>query len=61
MGLEPFEVGFFVREKFTKLELALKGVLRSRSKLFYRLLVMFPNDMLEESFFVKSLMGTLLD
>ena len=33
MGLESSEVSFFVRVKFTKFDLALKGVLRNRSKL----------------------------
>ena len=33
MGLEPFEVRFFVRIKFTKVDLALKGVIRNRSKI----------------------------
>ena len=60
MGLEPFEVRFFVREKFTKLELALNGVVRSRSKLLYRLLVMFLTTCRKNLVFVRSLMGTLL-
>ena len=34
MGLEPFEVSFFVRVKFTKVDLALKGVIRNRLKLW---------------------------
>ena len=34
MGLEPFEVSFFVRVKFTKVDLALKGVIRNRLKLY---------------------------
>ena len=33
MGLEPFEVSFFVRVKFTKIDLALKGDIGNRSKL----------------------------
>ena len=33
MGLERFEVRFFLRVKFTKVDLALKGVMRNRSKL----------------------------
>ena len=33
MGLDSFEVRFFVREKFTKVDLALKEVIRSSSKL----------------------------
>ena len=33
MGLDPFEVRFFVREKFTKVDLALKEVIRNCSKL----------------------------
>ena len=32
MGLELFEVRFFLRVKFTKVDLALKGVMRNRSK-----------------------------
>ena len=30
MGLEPFEVRFFVKIKFTKVDLALKGVIKNR-------------------------------
>ena len=33
MGLEPFEVSFFVRVQFTKVDLALKEVIRNRLKL----------------------------
>ena len=33
MGLEPFEVIFFFRVKITKVDLALKGVIRNRSKI----------------------------
>ena len=33
MGLELFEVSLFVRVKFTKIDLALKGVIRNCSKL----------------------------
>ena len=32
MGLKPFEVRFFVGEKFTKFDLALQEVIRNRSK-----------------------------
>ena len=32
MGLEPFEVRFFVKIKFTKFDLALKAVIKNRSK-----------------------------
>ena len=42
MGLEPFEVRFFVFKKSTKLYLALKGVIENRSRFGYRLSMMFP-------------------
>jgi len=35
--LEPFEVGFFVREKVTKIDLALKVVIKNQLKLVCRL------------------------
>ena len=41
MGLDLFEVRFFFGEKFTKFDLALKQVIKNRSKLFYRLPVVF--------------------
>ena len=41
MGLEPFEVRFFFGEKFTKFDLALKEVIKNRSKVVYKLSVMF--------------------
>ena len=33
MGLQPFEVRYSVSKKCTKIDLALKGVIRNRSKL----------------------------
>ena len=33
MGLEPFEISFFGRVKFTKVDLALKVVIRNRLNL----------------------------
>ena len=41
MGLEPFEVRFYFRQKFTKIDLALKQVIKNRSKVTQRLFVMF--------------------
>ena len=38
MGLERFEVSFFVRVKFTKIDLALKGVIRNYPNLGSRYL-----------------------
>ena len=32
MGLEPFEVRFFFEEKFTKIDLALEGVIKNLLK-----------------------------
>ena len=61
MGLEPFEVGFFVREKITKIDLAAKLVIKNYSKLVYRLSVMFLTISRKNILFVKSPMGTLLD
>ena len=61
MGLEPFEVGFFVREKVTKIDLALKVVIKNHSKLVCRLSVMFLTITRKNILFVKSPMGTLLD
>ena len=34
MGLDPFEVRFFFGEKYTKFDLALKPVIKNRSKVF---------------------------
>ena len=61
MGLEPFEVRFFFGEKFTKFDLALKKVKTNRSKLVYRLSMMFSTISLNDFFQVKSPMGTPLD
>ena len=41
MGLERFEVRFFFGHKFTKIDLAHKGVIENRSKVVYTLSVMF--------------------
>ena len=41
MGLEPFEVRFFVGQKFTKFNLALKLLIRNFLKLVHSLLMMF--------------------
>ena len=61
MGLEPFEVRFFFGEKFTKIDLAVEGVIENRSKVVYTLSVMFVTISLKYFFLVKSLMGTPLD
>ena len=55
MGLEPFELGFFVRKKFTKIDLALKVVIKNHSKLVYRLSVMFPTISRKNFFLSKVL------
>ena len=41
MGLEPLEVKFFSGNKFTKFDLALKEVVKNRSKVVSRLSIMF--------------------
>ena len=41
MGLERFEVEFFIREKFTKTDLALNTVCENHSKLEQRVFMMF--------------------
>ena len=41
MGLEPFEVRFFVGQKITKFNLALKLLIRNFLKLVHSLLIMF--------------------
>ena len=61
MGLEPFELRFFFGEKCSKFDLALEEVIKNRSKVIYRLPVMFLTISLNILFFVKSLMGTPLD
>ena len=61
MGLERFYVRFFVGEKFTKINLALNRVGENRSKLAWRVFMMFRTIWRREFFRVKSLMGTPLD
>ena len=41
MGLEPFEVRFFVGEKFTNFNLALKLIIRNFLKLIHNFFMMF--------------------
>ena len=61
MGLEPFEVRFFIGQKFPKFNLALKLLIRNFLKLVESLLMMFLTIGLENFFVVKSLMGTPVD
>ena len=61
MGLEPFEVRFFIGQKFTKFNLALKLLIRNFLKLVHSLFMMFLTIWLENFFVVKSLMETLVD
>ena len=61
MGLGRFEVRFFFGEKFTKVDLAPKGLIKNRSKVVYTLFVMFITISLKYFLLVKSLMGTPLD
>ena len=61
MGLERFEVRFFFREKFTKFDLALKEVIKNRSKVGTRLSMMFSKIVHKDFLFAKSPMGTALD
>ena len=61
MGLEPFEVRFFVKIKFIKTDLALEVVIKNLSKLVWGLSVMFSRISLNNFLVVKSLMGTPLD
>ena len=61
MGLEPFEVRFFVKIKFIKTDLALEVVIENLSKLVWGLSVMFSRISLNNFLVVKSLMGTPLD
>ena len=61
MGLERFEVRFFFREKFTKIDLAPKKVDKNHSKVVYTLSVMFTTISLKYFFSVESLMGTQLE
>ena len=41
MGLEPFEVRFFSRDKFTKIDLALTLVIKNHAKVGYTRSMMF--------------------
>ena len=61
MGLEPFEVRFFVGQKFTKFNLALKLLIRNFLKLVQSLFMMFLTISLKNFLVVKSLMGTPVD
>ena len=61
MGLEPFEVRFFVKIKFTKIDLALTLVIKNHSKVGYTRSMMFLRIWLKNFFLVKSPMGTPLD
>ena len=61
MGLQQFELRFFFRGKFTKIDLALEVVIKNRSKFVWRLSVMFLTIWLKNLFLVKSHMGTPLD
>ena len=61
MGLGRFEVRFFSVEKLTKFDLALKEVIKNRSKVVYTLSVMCLRIWLTNLYFVKFLMGTPLD
>ena len=61
MGLEPFEVRFFLGEKITKFDLALTYIMKNHSKLVEWRTVMFSTIWLKNFFFVKNLMGTPLE
>ena len=61
MGLGRFEVRFFSGKKLTKFDLALKEVIKNRSKVVYTLSVMLLTILLKNLFFVKCLMATPLD
>ena len=61
MGLQRFEVQFFIIEKFTKIDLALNTVGENQSKLEQRVFMMFRTIWQRDFFGVKSLMGTLVD
>ena len=61
MGLERFEVRFFFGEIITKFDLALKAVIKNRSKVGTRLSMMFSTIAHKDFLFAKSLMGTALD
>ena len=61
MGIEPFEVIFFFGEKFTKFNLALKPVIKNRSKVFSRLFAVFITIWTKNFFYVKTPIGIPLD
>ena len=61
MGLEPFEVRFFVEQKITKFDLELKWLMRNFLKLVQSLFMMFLTLWQENFLVVKSLMGTPVD
>ena len=61
MGLEPFEVRFFFGEKFSKFDLALKLVIKNRSKVILGVSAVFITIKTNYFFCVKSPMGTPLD
>ena len=61
MGLGRFEVRFFSRDKFTKIDLALTLVIKNHSKVGYTRSMMFSRIWLKIFFLVKSHMGTPLD
>ena len=58
MGLDRFEVQFFITEKFTKFDLALNAVSENHSKLEQRVFMMFRTIWQRDFFGVKSPMGT---
>ena len=61
MGLEPFEVRFFFGEIFSKFDLALKLVIKNRSKVILGVSAVFITIKTNYFFCVKSPMGTRLD
>ena len=58
IGLQRFEVQFFIIEKFTKIDLALNTVGENHSKLEQRVFMMFRTIWQRDFFGVKSPMGT---
>ena len=61
MGLERFGVQFFIREKFTKIDLARNTACENHSKLEQRVFMMFRTILMRDFFGFKSLMGTPID
>ena len=61
MGLERFEVRFFFGEKFTKIDLALKVVIKNLSKVVWGLSVKFSRIWMKNFVVVKIHMGTPLE